>query len=156
MYISPQGIEKEESMKPLLLEKSLMVNELLQARIEIEESVEMYIEGEISREDFGDSTSDMSFEEEENIEFERKDRVEENDVKKMRALKKKGMILRKMREQKRLVKKNKRIQKKSWIISESQVVSPTCLHHNINERKEKPWSSKAKAKNFAKAFVKNQ
>ncbi|KAI5657044.1 hypothetical protein M9H77_25837 [Catharanthus roseus] len=58
MYISSQGIEKEESMKPSLLEKSSIVNELLQARIEINKSVEMHVEGEMSKEYFGDSMSD--------------------------------------------------------------------------------------------------
>ncbi|KAI5657996.1 hypothetical protein M9H77_26789 [Catharanthus roseus] len=70
-----------------------MVNELLQARIEIDESVEMHVEGEMSKEDFGDSMSDMRFEEAESIKFERKDRVEEKErlvrtVKRMRALNK--------------------------------------------------------------------
>ncbi|KAI5671398.1 hypothetical protein M9H77_11762 [Catharanthus roseus] len=68
-------------MKPSLLEKSSMVNELLQARIEIDESVKMHVEGEMPKEDFGYSMSDMSFEEEESIEFERKDRVEEKETK---------------------------------------------------------------------------
>ncbi|KAI5650118.1 hypothetical protein M9H77_36123 [Catharanthus roseus] len=142
MYISSQGIEKEESMKPSLLEKSSMVNELLQARIQIDESVKMHVEGEMSKEDFHNSMSEMSFEEEEIIEFERKDTVEEKErlvrnVKKMRALKKKRMILRKMK-------------KKRDEIFESQEFYPTCLHHNINERKETYHG------NFAKAFVKNQ
>ncbi|KAI5652451.1 hypothetical protein M9H77_29638 [Catharanthus roseus] len=44
IYILFQVIEKEESMKPSLLEKSSMGNELLQARIEIEESVEIHDE----------------------------------------------------------------------------------------------------------------
>ncbi|KAI5667993.1 hypothetical protein M9H77_17846 [Catharanthus roseus] len=79
MYISSQGIKKEESMKPSLLGKSLMVEELLQARIEIDESVENHVEGEMSKELFGDSMSDMSFEKEKNIEFERKDRMEEKE-----------------------------------------------------------------------------
>ncbi|KAI5681835.1 hypothetical protein M9H77_03063 [Catharanthus roseus] len=45
------GIENEESMKLSLLEKYSMVNELLQARIEIEESVEIHVEEETSKED---------------------------------------------------------------------------------------------------------
>ncbi|KAI5669021.1 hypothetical protein M9H77_18874 [Catharanthus roseus] len=69
----------EDSMKPSLLEKSSTVNELLQAIIEINGSVEMHVEGEMSKEDFGDSMSDMSFEEEESIEFEKRDRVEEKE-----------------------------------------------------------------------------
>ncbi|KAI5681240.1 hypothetical protein M9H77_02467 [Catharanthus roseus] len=44
-----------------------------------EESVEVHVEEEMSKEDFGDSISDMSFEEEESIEIERKDRVEEKE-----------------------------------------------------------------------------
>ncbi|KAI5653953.1 hypothetical protein M9H77_31140 [Catharanthus roseus] len=79
MYIFSQGIEKEESIKPSLLEKSSMVNELQQARIELDESVEMHVKGEMSKEDFGDSRSDLSFEEEEIIEFERKDRCEKDE-----------------------------------------------------------------------------
>ncbi|KAI5677138.1 hypothetical protein M9H77_08088 [Catharanthus roseus] len=56
-----------------------MVNELLQARIDIDKSVEMHIEGEMSKEDFGDCVSDLSFEEEERIDLERRDRVEEKE-----------------------------------------------------------------------------
>ncbi|KAI5681756.1 hypothetical protein M9H77_02984 [Catharanthus roseus] len=63
-----KGIENEESMKPSLLEKSSIANELLQARIEIDESVEMHVEGEMFKEDFGDSMNNMSFEEENDLE----------------------------------------------------------------------------------------
>ncbi|KAI5665005.1 hypothetical protein M9H77_24328 [Catharanthus roseus] len=48
IYISPQGIEKEESIRPSLLEKSSMDNELLHAKIEIDESVEVHVEEETS------------------------------------------------------------------------------------------------------------
>ncbi|KAI5663856.1 hypothetical protein M9H77_23179 [Catharanthus roseus] len=61
------------------LEEVSMVDELLQAKIQINKSVEMHVVGEMSKEDFGDSMSYMNFEEEENIELERKDRVEEKE-----------------------------------------------------------------------------
>ncbi|KAI5650457.1 hypothetical protein M9H77_36462 [Catharanthus roseus] len=75
MYISSQGIKRGGFMKPSLLEKSSMVNKLLAARIEIDESVKMHVEREMSKEYFVDSMSDLSFEKEEIIELERKDRV---------------------------------------------------------------------------------
>ncbi|KAI5658117.1 hypothetical protein M9H77_26910 [Catharanthus roseus] len=139
MYIFSEGIEKEESVKPSLLEKSSLVNELLDVRIEIDESVEMHVEGEMSKEDFGYFMSDMSFEEEESIEFEKIDRVEKKErlvekssffvsisslaekCEKDESSKEEENDLEEMREQKRRVKKNKRIQKKRWIILESQI-----------------------------------
>ncbi|KAI5667863.1 hypothetical protein M9H77_17716 [Catharanthus roseus] len=74
--------------------------------IEIDKSFERHIEGEKSKEEFGDSRSDLSLEEEESIEFERKDRVEEKEklvrsLKQMTVLKKKRVIFRKIRENKR-------------------------------------------------------
>ncbi|KAI5663894.1 hypothetical protein M9H77_23217 [Catharanthus roseus] len=68
MYISSQGIEKEESMKLSLLEKSSMVNELLQARIEIDEVVEINIEKETSKEDPCNFMSEKHIERNEYIE----------------------------------------------------------------------------------------
>ncbi|KAI5681060.1 hypothetical protein M9H77_02287 [Catharanthus roseus] len=72
----------EESMKPSLLQKSSMVNELLQARIETDESVEMHVEGEMSKEDFGDSMGDLSFEEDESEKYEKDEssKEEKNDL----------------------------------------------------------------------------
>ncbi|KAI5648571.1 hypothetical protein M9H77_34576 [Catharanthus roseus] len=102
MYISSQGIEKGESMKPSLLEKSSMHNELLQARIRIDEN-----------------------ERKEYIEVKQKERVEEKEsldeesyfldyihfllrsLKMMSLYKKKRTILRKMSEQKKGVQKTR-------------------------------------------------
>ncbi|KAI5666661.1 hypothetical protein M9H77_16514 [Catharanthus roseus] len=103
-----QGIVKEESIKLSLLEKASMINELLQARIEISKSVELHVEGEMSKEYFGVFMSDMSFEEQESIEIERKDRVEEKE---------------RLLEKSKMSEENKRIQKKSWI---SVVLDPSC------------------------------
>lgn len=70
-------LKGEQIKKASRLEESSKGIKLPQAKIEIEESVKVHVEEEISKEDFYDSMSDMSFEEEESIEIERKDRVEE-------------------------------------------------------------------------------
>ncbi|KAI5667230.1 hypothetical protein M9H77_17083 [Catharanthus roseus] len=79
IYISSQGIEKEESMKPALLEKSSMVNELLQARIEIDENVEIHVEEETSKKDPRNFVSEKHIERKEYIEIKEKERVEEKE-----------------------------------------------------------------------------
>ncbi|KAI5663383.1 hypothetical protein M9H77_22706 [Catharanthus roseus] len=69
----------KETLEVLRVEESSRGITLPQAKIEIEGSVEVHVEKEMSKEDFCDSMSDMSFEEEESIEIERKDRVEEKE-----------------------------------------------------------------------------
>ncbi|KAI5667266.1 hypothetical protein M9H77_17119 [Catharanthus roseus] len=72
-------LKREQIKKASSVEESSRDIELPQAKIEIEGSVEMHVEEEMSKEDSCDSMSDMSFEKEENIDIERKDRVEEKE-----------------------------------------------------------------------------
>ncbi|KAI5667127.1 hypothetical protein M9H77_16980 [Catharanthus roseus] len=72
-------LKREKIKEASRVEESSRGIKLPQAKIEIEESVEVHVEEEMSKEDFCDSMNDISFEEEESIEIERKDRVEEKE-----------------------------------------------------------------------------
>ncbi|KAI5667910.1 hypothetical protein M9H77_17763 [Catharanthus roseus] len=72
---SHEMLKGEQIKKASRDEESSRGIKLPQAKIEIEGSVEVHVEEEMSKEDFCEFMSDMSFEEKESIEIERKGRV---------------------------------------------------------------------------------
>ncbi|KAI5676478.1 hypothetical protein M9H77_07428 [Catharanthus roseus] len=76
--MEPQGVVKVEIMQPSMIEEFSKVNELPQAKIEVEESVVLHVKEEIANVEHCDLMRDKNIEKE-SIEIKERERVENNE-----------------------------------------------------------------------------